>query len=210
MNTPPLSSQLQAKLNRLNKHLESCGALVVGFSGGTDSTLLLHCAHGVLRDRVMAATIDTPYIPRSELAEACTFAAKLGVRHHVLTLPIPNAIRDNPPDRCYRCKKILFDEIAGFAATMGARVADGSNADDQPSQRPGMRALTELNVCSPLREAGLTKEDIRTLSRHAQLPTAHKPANSCLMTRLPTGTLVQESVLSCIEQGEDAIRAMGF
>jgi uncharacterized protein len=160
---------LGQKYESLLAQLRSLDAVVVAFSGGVDSTLLLRVAHDVLADRVLAVTVTAPVHPQSELAEARQLAQGIGVRHEVLDLDVldMDAFRHNPPDRCYGCKRAVFTEIGRLAAERGIEhVADGTNADDaEAGDRPGLRAVAELGVLTPLRDACLTKANVRALSR---------------------------------------------
>jgi len=187
-------------------------SLVVAFSGGTDSTFLLKAAKDVLGDGAAAFTAAPPYHPRWEIREAAELAKKIGVRQVVREEEIiAPEIRSNPPDRCYRCKKALFTRIVTFAREEGFKhVADGTNADDPAEHRPGMKALTELGIRSPLLETGLTKRDIRALSREIGLPTWNKPAFACLLSRIPYGQEVTEEDLRRIEKAEVYLLGLGF
>lgn len=205
---------LTEKEHELQALLKGYGRVALGFSGGVDSTLLLRAALDALGPQNVAAVIaDTPSMPRREFEEAMRLARGMGVRCEVID---PNELGDsryaaNPADRCYFCKKCLFQGISDWAAVHGfAVVLDGNNADDAGDYRPGRRAAEELGVKSPLMEAGLTKAEIRELSRKAGLPTAEKPAMACLASRVPYGTPVTAEVLRQIERAEEVLRNGGF
>lgn len=201
----------QAKYERLLNRLGDLGSAVVAFSGGVDSTLLLRCAVEALGERALALTVDTPYLPRRELAEARQLARNLGARHEVVSISIPIEIDHNPEARCYLCKRQVFDRIKTEAQRLTIpHLLDGTNADDLDAYRPGLKALTEMAVVSPLAEAGLTKAEIREISRKLGLPTWDKPAYSCLLTRLPHGVAVTAEALQRIEAAENLLRDAGF
>jgi uncharacterized protein len=196
---------------RLLELLRGLNSVAVACSGGLDSSLLLAAARLALGDRVLALTVVTPYMVTHEIAEAKALTAQLGVRHRVLELPMPNEIADNPPDRCYLCKRVLFAELKSVATEEGfAWLADGSNRGDLADYRPGMRALRELEVRSPLLEADLGKAEIRRYARALNLPVWDKPVSACLLTRLPHGTDVRFELLRRVEAAESALRALGF
>lgn len=184
----------------------------MAFSGGVDSTLLLAAALEALSpENVLAVTLHAPYTPRFEVREAGKAARTMGARHEVIEIPFPEAIRDNPPDRCYRCKRLLFGRLLERGAADGlVCVLDGTNVDDLGDHRPGLQAVRELGVLSPLLAIGLTKADVRRLSRDVGLPTWDKPAGACLLTRLPHGESVTAAALRRIEAGEDFLREIGF
>lgn len=205
---------LTEKRNRLDALLRAAGRVAVGFSGGVDSTLLLRLAIDALGPgNVLAVVADTPTLPRREYEAARLLAASFGatcLTIHPGELDDPDFLA-NAPDRCYFCKHHLFEEIARVAAERGfARVLDGNNADDAGDYRPGRRAAQELGVQSPLMEAGLTKAEIRVLSRQLGLPTADKPAMACLASRIPYGTPVTTAALAQVERAESFLRDAGF
>lgn len=208
MNT---NQQSELKLLKLKGILNEYKSVVIAFSGGTDSTYLLHCASQVPGLRVIALTIKTPYVPGWEMREAVEFCHENNIAHRLIELPFPEIVRDNPLERCYLCKKSLFNKVLNFASANGYNhVADGTNADDAGDFRPGLRALSELNIKSPLMESGLTKNEIRALSEKEGLPTWNKPPYACLLTRIPYKTTVSESILSRIEEAETYIKEIGF
>jgi len=203
------------KFDALLGELRTLGKAAVAFSGGLDSTFLLRAAAEALSSgpdgNVLAVTVSTPYTPRAEIELAGRAARTMGVRHLVLESPVPEAIRDNPPERCYLCKKILFGLMRQAAGNEGvAHLLDGTNLDDLGDYRPGMRALGELGVRSPLLTSGMTKLDIRELSRALGLSVWDKPAGACLLTRLPHGMFVGEAELARIDRAEDLLRELGF
>ncbi len=191
------------KYRKLVSYLTQLGDAAVAFSGGVDSTFLLKAACDALGDKVIALTVKSPYIPAWEVDEAVDFAGRLGVKHVVIESPLIKEIIHNPENRCYLCKRFIFKKLRETAAGKGfSNLLDGTNSDDSSDSRPGMKALKELNVLSPLKENGLGKQDIRSLSRIMGLPTWEKPAYACLLTRIPYNTLVENAVLRRIENAE--------
>ena len=201
----------ELRLNKLKTILKSYRSVVIAFSGGTDSTFLLHCASQIPELRLIAVTIKTPYIPDWEMKEAINFCSNYKINHKLIELSFPEIIRHNPIERCYLCKKSLFSNIRAFAVENGYEyVADGTNADDIGDFRPGLKALTELSITSPLLEAELTKKEIRELSQKKNLPTWDKPPYACLLTRIPYNSIVNEKILDKIEKAEVFIKEIGF
>jgi pyridinium-3,5-biscarboxylic acid mononucleotide sulfurtransferase len=201
----------ETKLIRLDSLLRDLKSFVIAFSGGVDSSFLVHRSGMLGAINVMAVTIRTPYMPAREINEAAAFAKKTGISNEIVDLEFPEIIRHNPAKRCYLCKKILFSEIANFARKNNFKyVIDGTNADDVGDLRPGLRALRELDVRSPLAEAGLTKSDIRELSQKAGLPFFDKPSTACLLTRIPYDTTITEEMLRKIDKAEDLLFENGY
>jgi len=199
------------KYTSLIKYLNKLDGLAVAFSGGVDSTFLLVAAREALGDKLIAISVKSPYIPEWEIKEAKDLAASYNIRHKIIELEIPEIVRENPPDRCYLCKGIIFQKIIEESNKYGFNnVADGTNIDDTGDYRPGLRALEELSVISPLKENNIGKQEIRNFSRLLGLPTWEKPAYACLLTRLPYGSLVTEEELYRIELAEKFIIDMGF
>jgi uncharacterized protein len=200
-----------SKSQKLNSILKELNSFIIAYSGGVDSSFLAYRAHTVRKSGIMAVTIRTPYIPSREIEEAIEFTETYGIRHKILDISFPEIIRNNPIDRCYLCKKALFTELLKFAGENDFRyVIDGTNDDDRNEYRPGMKALSELSIRSPLLEAGLSKKDIRELSRNEGLPTWDKHAMACLLTRIPYDTGVKEEVLDMIEQAETMLFERGY
>lgn len=196
----------------LRAFFEENPRVALAFSGGVDSAFLLWAATACGAD-IRAYYVNSPFQPAFELADAHRLAEELGADMAVLPLDVlqNETVTANPPDRCYPCKQAIFSAILEAAAADGhSLVADGTNASDDAGDRPGMRALRELSVRSPLREAGLTKNEIRALSKEAGLFTWNKPSYACLATRIPTGRAIDAETLAKIEAAEDALMTMGF
>jgi uncharacterized protein len=189
------------------------GNAAIGFSGGVDSTFLVKIARDVLGSRVIAITVDTPFIPRSELDEARNLAQMLQVQHHIVTFDIFQypEIMHNSRDRCYYCKLQMYRTILDVAHQQGIdNVLDASNVDDLQDYRPGWRALQELAIISPLVEEQFTKQEIRLLSQQFHLPTSEKPANACLASRIPYGQSLSKDTLRMVEKAEEVVHSFGI
>lgn len=201
------------KLSKLRRILRGYGSCVIAYSGGVDSTFLAFVAHQELGDRALAVIADTPSLPRRELREALELASRLGFRVAVVNtneFSIGSYIA-NLKDRCYHCKRELFTALRRVANEGSyAVILYGENASDTNDYRPGIQAASEFNARAPLKEAGLTKADIRALSAHLGLPTADKPEMACLSSRVPYGQPLTPHKLGMIEQAEGFLRDMGF
>ena len=211
--SPDLCDLVEQKGLLLREILQRHAPLLVAYSGGVDSTLLLAVAHQTLGEQVIGIIADSPSLPRATLTEAIRIAREIGAKLEVVQtteLEDPRYAA-NPMNRCYFCKAELFtrmDEIAKdrrFAA-----IAYGENADDPAHLRPGSQAAAEFSVIAPLKEAGLTKTEVRELSRRLGLPTAESPAQPCLSSRIPHGTPVTREALDYVERGEAIVRQFGF
>ena len=196
------------KLLEWMKHL---GNAAVAFSGGVDSTLVLTAARDSLHENVLAFTVKTPYIPEWEVKEAVLFCKERGIRHQVIHKDMPDEIGKNPENRCYLCKKQLFTMLKAEALRQGFdHILDGTNADDSGTYRPGLAALKELGIKSPLFETGINKLKVRQRSVSMGLPTADKPSYACLLTRMPYNYEVRNDELERIEKAEVFLASLGF
>jgi uncharacterized protein len=207
---PPATERSYARLQSI---LKDMGRVLVAFSGGVDSTLVLKAAHDALGRGAAAVTAASVIHPVWETREARDIARGIGVPLRVLRVePLDDdAFAGNPPERCYHCKRKIFARFQDIARSRGIPwVLDGTNADDAGDFRPGMKALAELGIRSPLKEAGLVKAEVRALSRFLGLPTAAKPALACLASRFPYGTKIDKGSLERVGKAEDLLRKLGF
>ncbi len=199
------------KYVNLLTYLKKLEKVVLAFSGGVDSTFLLKAAKEALGDELKAVTIQSPYIPKWEIEEAKQLIAKLEIAFEIVEAPIIDEIRNNPENRCYLCKKAVFSQIKAIAEREGyLYVIDGTNFDDIGDYRPGLAALKELNIKSPLLECQLGKQEIRNLSKELGLPTWDKPPYACLLTRIPYGNELKEEDFIKIEKAEKYMMDRGF
>ncbi len=208
-----LDPALEAKRARLDARLRALPSCLVAFSGGVDSSVLLHAAHAALGARAAGFLADSASLPRAELDRARDFAGAIGARLFVRRTGEleDERYRRNTPERCYFCKRTLFEEMAGLARAEGfAALAFGEITDDLGDVRPGARAARELSVLAPLSEAGFSKEDVRAVARAQGWPVADKPAAACLASRLPHGTPVTRERLARVEAAEGALLALGL
>lgn len=204
---------IECKLERLRLSLEQMGGIVIGYSGGVDSTFLAAVASEVLGDRALCVLASSETYPASEVEEALTIAGKLGlVVIQIDTDELKNeAFAANTPDRCFFCKSELFGKLIDIGKKHGIPwTADGANVDDLDDFRPGSRAAAELGVRSPLREAGFTKKEIREVSRRMDLPTWDKPSFACLSSRIPYGTRIEPDILRRLDEAERFLKELGF
>lgn len=201
------------KLEFLISVIKKLGKVAVAFSGGVDSTFLLKVSRDAIGDNVIAITVHSSLHPEREYREAVNFVNSLGIKHKVINFNDSDLklFSDNPKDRCYICKREIFKRILDEAGNNGfVHVADGSNYDDLSDYRPGAKALKELNIISPLKDSGLTKEEIRFFSREMELPTWDKPAFACLASRIPYGSKITVEKLNMIEKAEQYLFDLGF
>ncbi|MBR1623951.1 MAG: ATP-dependent sacrificial sulfur transferase LarE [Pseudobutyrivibrio sp.] len=208
-----MDKKLSDRYDRLKEYFRGLGKVAVAFSSGVDSTFLLYAAHDALGDNVIAVTASSCSFPKRELNEAIEYCKTLGVRHFVVEseeLEI-DGFAQNPPNRCYLCKRELFEKMFELAKEQGIEyVAEGSNLDDNGDYRPGLQAIAELGAKSPLREIGFTKNDIRELSREFGLPTAEKQSFACLASRFPYGETITEHKLGMVDKAEQLLLDEGF
>ena len=213
MCTVKYRDELEQKYNCLKNRIASEGKAAVAFSGGVDSVFLLYAAWEALGDGVLALTVSLHATPERELHEAEAFCRKQGIRHRVEPIDefTIEGFADNPPDRCYLCKRELFRRMQKAAREEGAGVLmEGSNLDDQGDYRPGLRALSELGIRSPLKEAGFTKAEIREMSKKLGLATFDKPSMACLASRFAYGEKITPGKMKMVEQAEEYLAELGF
>ncbi|WP_184090095.1 ATP-dependent sacrificial sulfur transferase LarE [Anaerocolumna cellulosilytica] len=204
---------LQEKYALLQSNLKQLESVAIAFSGGVDSTFLLKAAYDALGDKVLAVTARSSTYPEREYKEAVAFTQKHGIPHEIIVseeLEV-DGFSKNPVNRCYLCKNELFDKILDIAKEKGiSYVAEGSNQDDLSDYRPGLQAIKEHGVVSPLRQAGLTKNEIRSLSKELDLPTWNKPAFACLSSRFPYGQEITKEKLEMVDKAEQLLLDKGF
>jgi len=203
----------EQKLSKLISYINSLESLAIAFSGGVDSTFLLKVAHDTLGDRAVGLTIKSHSVSKRENMETVAFCKAEGIPHYQILINELDieGFRENPPDRCYICKKQLFEKMGQKAKELGIlNLAEGSNTDDDGDYRPGHKAIKELGVLSPLRYAELSKEEIRYLSKKLNLPTWNKPSFACLSSRFPYGEEITIEKLDMVEKSEEFLAGLGF
>lgn len=209
----PMEKTVEEKEQALIHELETLSRGILAFSGGVDSTYLLYKAHQVMGKRLLAVTMRLASMPEAELEDAKKLAVSIGTRHEVISMNQfdIDGFAENPENRCYLCKHFLFSRLKEKAAAEGYDcVMDGTNWDDTAVFRPGRKALSELGIQSPLRAVGLTKRDIRRLSKKARLPTWSKPSFPCMATRFPYHERITREKLTRVEAAENVLRQEGF
>lgn len=208
-----MSDDLVSKLDRLREYFKSLGSVAVAYSSGVDSSFLLMVAKEVLQDRVVAVTVATESFTEVEEKECIKFCRDNDIKHkmcYVNQLDI-SGFSDNPVNRCYLCKKVIFENIKKAASEYGIEnVAEGSNLDDLGDYRPGLKAIEEMGVLSPLIEVGLDKFQIRQLSEEMGLYTYNKPSFACLSSRVPYGEKITSEKLRMVELAEEHLKSLGF
>lgn len=213
MNSFKLSHETETCHNRLVEELSTLSPMFIAFSGGTDSTLLVEAASRIKNITVTAITVNSPLIPRAEIEKAAGYMRGKNIKHIMLTLdPLKEKrISENSPMRCYHCKKFLFENIIEAAAGEGVEhILDGTHYDDTGEHRPGLMALSELGIKSPLKTSGFKKNNIRELAWSFNLSNWDSPPYPCLATRIPHWTPILESELASIEKAESCISSLGF
>ena len=208
-----MKQELLDKYDKLKEYIASFGSVAVAFSSGVDSTFLLYAAKEALGDKLIAVTASSCSFPERELKEAKAYCEKMDVKHFIVKseeLEI-EGFSHNPKNRCYLCKHELFEKIRAVADEQGiAEIAEGSNLDDNGDYRPGLQAVAELGIKSPLRHCGFSKQDIRDMSQYLNIPTWNKQSFACLSSRFPYGDLISEEKLKMVDKAEQLLLDMGF
>lgn len=205
--------EYKQKLKQLNSFLCNVDRISIAFSGGVDSNFLLKAAQDILKNKVLAITVKSPFFSNREYNEVVEYFKNLKIKHKIIDIDLTkfNEISDNQPDRCYKCKYKMFEEIKKASLEENILyVADGSNIDDLSDYRPGMKALKELGIISPLVDAGINKEEIRFLSQQMGLKSWNKPAYACLASRFPYGQKITKDKLFMVERAEQYLIDIGF
>jgi len=213
MNFTDLSPEAAASYSKLRDILSNIDKAAVACSGGIDSTLLLHAASGIPGLDITAFTVKSLFIPLEDISEAADQAASLNIRHIIIDVDVNKIpeIKKNPPLRCYYCKKEVFSAIISEAEARGiTTILEGSHHDDSNDYRPGIKALDELGVRSPLKEAGFTKKQIREVSRYLHIGAWNRPSSPCLATRIPYDTEITEEIIKTVYESEKFIKSLGF
>lgn len=203
---------LEEKYENLKNLISKYESCTVAFSGGVDSSFLSKVCYDVLGERAIAITVVSPMLPESELKDAMDVSSFIGIKHYFIKDEIiEDKVAENPADRCYHCKKTEFGNVKKLSEEKGIKIVfDGTNLDDMGDYRPGMKAVAELGVISPLKEAGFTKADIREMSKILNLKTWDKPSFACLASRVPYGEKITVAKLNKIEKSEEFIKKVGF
>lgn len=199
------------KLKNLKANLKQMQSALIAYSGGTDSAFLIKAAHNTLKNKAIAVTVSSSLLPEKELKEAKDLAKEIGIKHIIIKKEITEKIRKNSGNRCYFCKKEIYKELKKLAEKHKIEnILDGTNFDDTKTSRPGIKAVEELKIKTPLKDVKLTKRDIRHLSKKMNLKTHDKPSYSCLATRISEGEEITEEKLKKIEKAENIIRNFGI
>ncbi|MGC2425151.1 MAG: ATP-dependent sacrificial sulfur transferase LarE [Nitrospirota bacterium] len=201
------------RADRLVSYFKGFKGAAVAFSGGVDSSVVAAAAYNALGDKSVAVTVASEFLPDSELRQASIVAGALGIRHEILRISVleDEKVASNPPERCYHCKSGDFGAVSNIAKKFGITdVFDGTNADDPKGRRPGLKAIYELGVKSPLMELGIGKLEVREIARELNLPNAEKPSSPCLASRFPYGMRITAEDLDRVREAEEYLFTLGF